>query len=138
MSEIYLAFWDNFRSIMDPHIRMVALVTLVLCIGGLTATILVRRRQAPRRVRRIMMWMYFFFIVCTYGIADNIDDQVRVNFASYLTALCFAGLLLSLLWHTRGDNKLPNDDGSIGSRFILWLDAKIRRIKARRRVGVNA
>lgn len=122
--------WADFRGVMDPHIRIIALILLVLCIAGLTATIIGRRDKATRRVRRITMWIFAFMVICAYGIGDNITDEIRVSATIYATAGCFFGLLVSIVWHPKGDDKLPNEDGALGSRFIIWLDRRVRQYKA--------
>lgn len=135
MLDIFGSQWGSFRGLMDPHIRMTALILLVLCIAALTATIIIRRNKATRRVRRITLWVFLFLCICCYGIADNIQDDIRVSITSYLSAACFLGMLLSMIWHPQGDNRLPNEDGAVGSRFIIWLDRQVRRYKAEHPAG---
>lgn len=118
--------------------RLINFVLLIAVIAGFTTVILTRRRKATRRVRRVMMWVYLIFINFAYGTADNLRDGIRVNPPVVVATFLLAGLLVSLAWRPDGDDKLPPDDGSVGSRFIEWVDSHVRAYKARRDGAVSS
>lgn len=115
--------------------RYFNLVILFFVICCLTATIVYRRPHVPRRTRRIVMWVYFFLLICMYVIADDIQDEIRLNAAVYLTTGCFMGMLISMLWHPEGDDRTPPDDNSLGTRLLAWLDREVRDRKSKQTVA---
>lgn len=111
--------------------RAVNFILLIGVIAGLTATIIVRRQKATRRVRRIMMWIYLIFVNFAYGTADNLHDHIRINPPVIVSTLLLVGLLGSILWTPPGDDERPPHDGAFGTRFTIWLDNKVVRYKTR-------
>ena len=76
-----------------------------------------------------MMWVYFIFCNFIYGTSIAIKEERPFNWSIVLATILFAGLFLSVLWHPPGDDHLPPEDGSLGTRLLLWLDGRVRRAK---------
>jgi hypothetical protein len=111
-------------------IRLIAMVLVALGIALMTHTIVTRRDTTPRRVRRVIMWLYFILLVVGYGLGWAFAHEVVVNPAVYWMTTGLLGLVASLVWHPEGDDELPPRDNSIGTKFLRWLDKRVKRQKA--------
>lgn len=117
-------------SLYEDYARQINIVLLALCLGGLVANMIVRRPHLMRRTRRVLGWIILIFINFVYGYSIAIREHRTFNASVLVATLLLAGLLVALLWHPDGDEKPPPYDGAVTSRFLLWLDERVRVYKA--------
>lgn len=123
--------WSLYRD----NARWINMVMLIACVAALTANMIVRRNNIPRRARRITAWVYALLINVVYGYSISIQEHRHFNWSVGLGTILLVGTLASILWHPPGDNKPPPYDGALTSRFMFWLDGKVRRYKTRHHIG---
>lgn len=111
------------------HARVFNMVMLVIVVAGLTANMIVRRQQIARRTRRIMGWIYAFMLNVVYGYAISIHEHRPFNWSVGVGTVLLIGIFASIMWHPRGDDKPPPHDGAVTSRFMFWLDRRVRTAK---------
>lgn len=116
-------------NVYSDHARTVNLILLMLCIAALTVNMITRWRYMNRRTRRILCWVYAILLNVAYAFTFVIREHRSNNPSVPIASILFTGLLISLLWHPRGDEKRLLDDHSLGSRFLFWVDKRVRAFK---------
>lgn len=117
---------------MTDYIRLLNCVIAAGCVAAMTAGLLIRRHKLTRRVRRISWVFHLFLVNIAYGSGYLYSKHdIPINPPTVTTMLILCILVIALIWHPDGDDKLPPDDGALTNRFMVWFDGWVRSTKAR-------
>lgn len=117
------------------HARVFNMIMLGLVVAALTANMIVRRNQINRRTRRILGWLFLLLINFIYAYSIAIQDNRPYNASVGIASVLLLGTVIAIIWHPPGDSKVPPHDGAVTSRFMFWLDRKVRAFKSRHHLG---
>lgn len=121
--------------IYTDHARAINMILLGLVVAALTANMIIRRNYLNRRTRRILGWLFLILINFIYAYSISIQDNRPYNASVGIASILLLGTIFAIAWHPPGDDKTPPHDGAVTSRFMFWLDRKVRAFKSRHHLG---
>ena len=103
-------------------LRLANLILAMIGLAALGVTMMTRRQQVSRRIRRVTMWVYGMLMYTAYASGVALSRGTQISLATWMIALVLTGLVVSLVWTPEGDDEFPPDDGSLGQRLLDALD----------------